>query len=198
MNYDIPSSLISRFSLLVDGGSLHHIFGFPTAAMNCMRMVREGGHFLSITAGNNLLGHGFYQFSPELFFKTFSPANGFFIEKLILVEPSWRRKWYEVSDPDCIRRRVTLINGRETFMMMLARKFAETAVLASFPQQGYFINWAWKHGTASGCGRALKNFLSDNVMDAARHVRDIINGRHRRGFDPEIYRKVTNREIFRS
>ncbi len=45
-----------------------------------------GGHFISVTFANNFLGHGFHQFSPELYFRVFCPANGFEVESLMLCE----------------------------------------------------------------------------------------------------------------
>jgi 2-polyprenyl-3-methyl-5-hydroxy-6-metoxy-1,4-benzoquinol methylase len=51
-----------------DGGTLEHIFDYPTAIKNCMKMVKPGGHLLLTTPANNWFGHGFYQFSPELFY----------------------------------------------------------------------------------------------------------------------------------
>ena len=69
--------LKNKYTLVIDGGCLEHIFNFPVAIKNCMEMLQEGGHFIGITPANNLMGHGFYQFSPELYFRIFSKENGF-------------------------------------------------------------------------------------------------------------------------
>jgi len=37
-----------------------------------MRLVKVGGTVMIATTANNHLGHGFYQFSPEWGFRTFS------------------------------------------------------------------------------------------------------------------------------
>jgi SAM-dependent methyltransferase len=71
MNLPFPSELKSKFSVIVDGGTLEHIFNFPAAIKNCMDALKTGGHFIGITPANNLMGHGFYQFSPELYFVFF-------------------------------------------------------------------------------------------------------------------------------
>src|SRR5665213_2499788 len=80
MNRPIPGSLVSSFDLVLDGGTLEHIFDFPTTLRNATLMVRPNGQFISITAANNLCGHGFYQFSPELFYRFLCPRNGYSME----------------------------------------------------------------------------------------------------------------------
>src|SRR5262249_20214678 len=72
----VPAGLEQSCDALIDGGTLEHVFNFPVALANCMRMVREGGRLFIFTPANNQLGHGFYQFSPELFFRTLAPAHG--------------------------------------------------------------------------------------------------------------------------
>jgi SAM-dependent methyltransferase len=93
MNERLPESYRGRFTIVIDGGSLEHVFNFPVALRNCMDAVAPGGHFIGITPSNNLMGHGFYQFSPELFFRVFTPANGFRIEKVLIYECPWRSVW---------------------------------------------------------------------------------------------------------
>src|SRR5688572_3667541 len=76
-NTPIADGFHRKYTAIIDGGSLEHVFNFPVAVGNCMQMLRAGGHFLGISPTNNQMGHGFYQFSPELFFRVFSPENGF-------------------------------------------------------------------------------------------------------------------------
>jgi hypothetical protein len=67
MNKQINSSFKQQYSVVLDSGTLEHVFNFPIAIKNCMEMVQEGGYYLGITPVNNFMGHGIYQFSPELF-----------------------------------------------------------------------------------------------------------------------------------
>lgn len=143
MNRPIPNDLEERFDAVLDYGSLEHVFNFPVAIANCMRMVRDGGHFLSVTCANNFMGHGFYQFSPELFFRLFRKENGFEMERVILVEVSGltgssRDRWYEVLDPARLGRRVLLLNNRPTYMLIQARRTEVIPVLTAPPQQSDF------------------------------------------------------------
>ena len=60
MNEAIPDSLKGKFSCVLDGGTLEHVFNFPQAIKNAMEIVAIGGHFLGVVPANNFSGHGFY------------------------------------------------------------------------------------------------------------------------------------------
>ena len=114
MIYPLPDDLRGRFSAVVDCGTLEHVFQFVQALKNCMEMVALGGHFIQVSNGNNFMGHGFWQISPELIYRVFSPSNGFHVETVLLHEVVPGGGWYFVSDPDQVRSRVQLCNSRPT------------------------------------------------------------------------------------
>lgn len=84
LNQPVPDSLKERFDAIFDGGTLEHVFNIPAALKNCMEMTKVGGRFYMHTCANNLCGHGFYQFSPELFYRVFSEQNGFEVERMVI------------------------------------------------------------------------------------------------------------------
>jgi SAM-dependent methyltransferase len=142
MNLPIPDGLRGAFSVVIDAGTLEHIFDFPTAIKNCMEMVQEGGHLLLLTPTNNFMGHGFYQFSPELFFRVCSSGNGFEVVKAILCEVDPDAPWYEIIDPAKARRRVELVNCRPAYLLIQARKVRQVPILPAAPQQSdYTVLW---------------------------------------------------------
>jgi SAM-dependent methyltransferase len=138
LNLPIPDELKSRFDVVYDGGTLEHVFNFPTAIRNCMEMTKTGGRVILHTPANNHFGHGFYQFSPELFFRIFSNQNGFTVERMIAMEYGPRRQWYEVVDPEVIRQRGSLINAFPVLLLVQARKLKSQPVFQSPPQQSDF------------------------------------------------------------
>ena len=140
-NLPIDKTFSASFTVVLECGSLEHIFNFPQAISNCMEMVQVGGTFIGITPANNFLGHGFYQFSPEVFFRIFSPDNGFELSRILAFE-SGRDEWYEVMDPRVIGERVTLINRRETYLLVIAKRTALVPIFAnSFQQSDYSAQW---------------------------------------------------------
>jgi SAM-dependent methyltransferase len=151
-NLPVDESLKNRFDLVIDGGSLEHVFNFPVALRNCMEMVKVGGHFIAITPTNNFSGHGFYQFSPELFFRVFTADNGFETLRVMLFEDAPHTNWFEVADSDTIRTRVYFINGSPTYLAVIARRVASVCILTKAPQQSHYATmWSGaKAGAAEG------------------------------------------------
>lgn len=106
-----------------------------------MQMLQVGGHYLAVTPANNMFGHGFYQFSPELFFSLFSEKNGFKTKKVILwVEGA--KSWYEVLNPTQVKSRVFLKNDQITFLLVIAEKIADVNLdILKVQQSDYEYTW---------------------------------------------------------
>ena len=139
MNKPIADEFKERYTVVLDGGSLEHIFNFPVAIKNCMEMVKVGGHYLAITPANNFLGHGFYQFSPELYFSVFSEDNGYKIEKMIAFEEGDRPIWYAVKRPQEAATRVEVTNHRPVYLLVIAKKIARRSIFQRPPQQSDYV-----------------------------------------------------------
>jgi len=98
------------------------------------------------------MGHGFYQFSPELFYRVFSRENGFAVHRIVLFESRiGRPKWYEAADPKDIGERVELINGRQTYLMVHAERIADVPIFSTPPQQADY-SALWSQGKAPRYG----------------------------------------------
>jgi hypothetical protein len=59
LNDRFADQMRGHFDLVLDGGTLEHIFNYPAALRHCMEVVRIGGHFIAITPAAGLMGHGF-------------------------------------------------------------------------------------------------------------------------------------------
>ena len=159
MNQILPKDLKGKFSVVVDAGTLEHVFNFPVAIKNCMELIHTGGYYISITPANNFMGHGFYQFSPELFFSIFTPKNGFELIKLLICEELIDSQWYEVSKPKGGQEgRVQLINNNPTYLMCIARRLDDGCEpFKTVPNQSDYIE-AWDQSKMS------KNFLNSGKI----------------------------------
>lgn len=58
----------NEYDLVIDGGTIEHIFNIGVAFRNILELLTPQGAFYFSTMGNNHCGHGFYQISPEFFF----------------------------------------------------------------------------------------------------------------------------------
>jgi hypothetical protein len=142
LNQPLPEHLKERFDTVFDGGTLEHVFNFPQGVRNCMEMLRVGGRFYIHTCANNACGHGFYQLSPELFYRVFSPENGFEVERMVVHMIGPYNRWYEVEDPNRVQSRVELISFVPINIMVRARRTAVVPIFQRMPQQSdYVVMW---------------------------------------------------------
>jgi SAM-dependent methyltransferase len=194
LNAELPDDLAGRFSLVIDGGTLEHVFDLPRAIRNVARMLRVGGHFISVNGANNFMGHGFYQFSPELFYRVFSPENGFEVESLVLTEVNEDGIWYEVTDPAVAGERVTLVNNARTYLMMRSRKVAEVAMFQRPPQQSDYHDVNWQQPEKKREMAYLQHPLPQRIVERyfprpARHLmRRVVQASRRPFASPHLKR----------
>lgn len=162
LNEPVPASLHGRFTCIVDGGTVEHVFHFPNAIKSCMDMLEIGGHYIGITPANNHMGHGFYQFSPELYYRLFAEENGFEVRTMLVKSAS---DWYEVADPKALRERTELVNAAPVTLFIIARK-AKDAGAFHTPQQSDYVT-VWK---AQDPGQQQAAEGGDQVLQLARKV----------------------------
>ncbi|MHB0971742.1 MAG: hypothetical protein ACYC7A_08335 [Thermoanaerobaculia bacterium] len=142
-NQPLADDAKRSFTAVIDGGSLEHVFNFPQAIANAMDLVAQGGHFVGVSPTNNFSGHGFYQFSAELFCRVFTEENGFEISRLVMFKDFWAARWFEVIDPARLRERVTIVNSTPTYLGVVARRVSVQPIFATWPQQSdYAAQWS--------------------------------------------------------
>ncbi len=156
LNEPFPDELRGRFDLVVDGGTLEHVFNYPAALRHCMELVRPGGHFITTDSpAHNCMGHGFYQLSPELFYRVFSARNGFAMRKIVLYESALTNsEFYEVKDPAVTGQRTELNTPRPMLLSVLAQRVAQVPVLAVPPQESDYAA-TWQDSQRSSPPRAV-------------------------------------------
>jgi hypothetical protein len=200
MNSGLPGEVKEQYTTVLDGGSLEHVFNFPMAIRNCMEMVSVGGHYLGITPANNLMGHGFYQFSPELYFSVFARENGFDLISLIACEDRKRATWYAVRSPREVRRRVTLTNAVPVSLLIVAKRVMKTVIFETTPQQNDYLSVWHQYATASdrvppAAPRATRRV---SPLDRGKRRIPVLLKRlvrrvvriHRGGFDPRFFQPL--------
>ena len=76
LNVPVPDIYHNRFDTILDVGTLEHVFDVAVAFDNLSKMRKRGGSLVLILPSSNAVDHGFYSFSPTLFYDYFG-ANGF-------------------------------------------------------------------------------------------------------------------------
>lgn len=147
LNQPLNDSVPRDYSLVIDGGTLEHVYHFPQAIQNVKNLLAVGGSFLSVTTANNFLGHGFYQFSPELIYRVFGKESGFQVRAIFLRELSVdailsQKGWHYVKDPEEILKRATLVNAAPTYIVFHVQKLREVENAPFiFQQSDYSSRW---------------------------------------------------------
>jgi hypothetical protein len=74
---NLPWQPTKQYDTVLDLGTMEHIFNVPQTLENIRRACAVGGQIIHVVPANNFCGHGFYQFSPELFYSYYTKENGF-------------------------------------------------------------------------------------------------------------------------
>jgi len=104
-NNDLPLHLYNAFDVIIDGGTLEHVFHLPNALQNVYKMLKIGGRIIHLSPSSNHIDHGFYMFCPTLFFDYYK-INNFEMNKIQMFKYSpfhrvdkWQMSNYE---PGCL------------------------------------------------------------------------------------------------
>jgi hypothetical protein len=181
LNEPVPAAWHQQFDVVFDGGTLEHVFNFPTALRNCMEMVKPHGRFVAVTVPNNWCGHGFYQFSPELFFRALNPENGFSVVDMYFADVEGRA-FYRVTDPAAVRARVQLWTSEPVFLLVHARRDAVRDVFAAVPQQSDYVS-DWASNKPAPRPKQFSAWKESALVRPIRRIRrQMLLRRHRRIF----------------
>ncbi len=162
---DLPSAWRGVYSVVYDGGTLEHVFDFATALRNCIEMIEPGGLFVHIGPMNNWPDHGFYQFSPTLWFDFFV-QNGFELlasARIRLSHNAEGGEYYAVDPMPPYEAAAQARAPERDVHVVVARKPEHAAAPWRTPSQSIYDV---RHGR-----------LADRIEIAAFHPFDVVGGR---------------------
>lgn len=177
LNEPIPQTLQKSFTNVIDIGTSEHIYDVSQSIRNIRDLCAPGGHVVMVSPANSWLGHGFYQFSPELFFRSFSDEYGFEVLHVFLVkELFFREKWFSLPDPKKVDQRGSILTKKKCQLIVIAKKKRNVAALPT-PQQSDYIN-AWKNPDPSRLGKiflslpkSMRTVLAQTIIPIQMHYR---------------------------
>ena len=138
MNRPVPASLLSAFDTVIDFGCIEHIFDVAQSLRNVANMCSPGGRILHLLPANGFCGHGFYQFSPELFFSCYSTENGYQDTELYFADLLDTRHWYRIAPP-ANGERINVRSDHEIYLVVLTRHM--TSQRNTIQQSDYVHAW---------------------------------------------------------
>lgn len=144
---ETPSELINQWDVVLDGGTIEHVFHTPNAMSHIFRLLKVGGRVIHMAPSSNHMDHGFYMFSPT-FFWDYYMANGFEIDvcQVIRYSADWLEGEWEFSDytPGCLTHKS--IGGLDDgiFMVVVVATKTKDSTCNVIPQQGMYEMGRWK------------------------------------------------------
>lgn len=142
---ETPQHLIGQFDVVLDSGTLEHVFDVPAVLRHCTRLVRPSGRVIHLTPSSNCLEHGFYTVSPTLYADYYA-ASGFDLNDVLLCRMpapiergAWRVYDYLASNGAFIP--IGRLNRGVWFTLAVATAREDSA--PAIPQQSFYLN-RWK------------------------------------------------------
>jgi SAM-dependent methyltransferase len=138
LNQPVPSELEDRFGTVLDVGTLEHVFDPLRALSNVGRMLKTGGRVVHVLPVNNYVNHGFYQFSPTVFFDYYK-ANGFTGLRGWLVEESHRLDAWDLYElPEDRYAQFPEFVSAERLSILFTAEKAAGSTTGRVPSQGRY------------------------------------------------------------
>ncbi|MBV9243356.1 MAG: hypothetical protein JO366_00920 [Methylobacteriaceae bacterium] len=171
LNLPVPPELEGQAGFLYDGGTAEHVFDVAEVLGNVTKLLRVGGVALISCAANGQCGHGFYQFSPELFYRFFE-ANGFVDVRVYLFGLMRPSRWFLATDPRSLRKRIQFMTSEPVQALVVARK-AEELLNLVVPLQSDYADLQWQarpeeiartHAVWRTAGARWRSGLRDRIV----------------------------------
>jgi SAM-dependent methyltransferase len=146
LNTPIPQSLHGKYDFVYDGGTLEHVFDFPQCLRNIHNLLKVGGLVAHAAPSHNHVDHGFYMYSPTVFWDYYH-ANHYKIIKSYIYEYETEHTAYTATPwliydyhPSAIQHLVGGGWGRKRLgIWFVAQKLSESRCDV-VPQQGAYTN----------------------------------------------------------
>ncbi len=195
LNEPLPEKYRESYEVVLNGGTLEHVFDVRQSFTDVHDLLVPGGVVIHLTPVEGFIDHGFYQFSPSLFFDA-AHANGYEVLAAHLLRvpgfgANWRRAFavqYEYCD------RLAKISPFSTSLFaMIARKPEEHRPFAGF-QQGYYVSKAEQEAAAPVAASPKKVKM---LREIVRALDDRIPGPLINTWYGLTRRPLPQREVFR-
>ena len=149
-NTPVSKNLHGKYNLIMDGGTIEHLFNIPQVCENIINLLDINGVYVSVIPNNNLSGHGIYQFSPEFFLSAFSRKYGMEVQELYLAKvESDFTDWINVNDhkSESNGRNITKFDGNtHVCIISIIKKVSNERenLISNSPNQYSYENNSWK------------------------------------------------------
>jgi SAM-dependent methyltransferase len=138
-NSPLPKKFHNIYDSVINFGTLEHIFNFPQAIANCSSLCKVNGQLLHIFPANNFTGHGFYQFSPELFYRIYNEDNGYSETEVFITDLLELKKIYKILDVK--EGRINIFSSNQLYLLVRTVLKRKDFCHKKIYQQDYLVQW---------------------------------------------------------
>jgi SAM-dependent methyltransferase len=178
LNTDIPGEYREKYDCIFDGGTSEHVFNFPKLFENYFKMLKTGGRLISVLPCSNFVDHGFYMFSPTLFYDYFT-ANRWEIVEILIVKHMPNLNNTEIWDvfkyePGCLNDfSEGALNNAAYSNCIIVRKTGESTHNAHVQQRTFTRLWESKSQDShesNRFGHTIRRKLSKSLPLGVKRV----------------------------
>lgn len=164
LNLPIPEKFYGQYDVILDGGTLEHIFHFPNCLSNIHKMLKPNGIIIHSSPSHNHVDHGFYMFSPTVFYDYYT-ANKYKIlqSNIFEYQSSHTKPWIVYN---YYRGCIDHLNyggwGNKLLgIWFVGEKMCESTC-SVIPQQSQYLD-SWDLSSSTARVRNLKNRTKDFI-----------------------------------
>lgn len=169
MSENLPEVLTGCFDTVFDGGVLEHIYNAPQALINVSKLCRKGGQIIHVLPSNNYCGHGFWQFSPELFFSLYSEKNGYRHTEVFLASLNDTKQWFRVKKP-ISGKRTSSLSSEPLYVLVRTVRDGDNFSHVNVQQSDYIHAWSNSENVSTAQTDIIKRRNSKTFAQRIRGV----------------------------
>lgn len=145
LNLPIPEHLYEKYSVVLDGGTIEHVFNTPMAWANVFNLLKPGGVFIAMNPLNGSPTHGMYQISPEAVYTFWRRMAGCSVLDCAAMTSRYpERVRIKLPDPNDGRQRLVLPRWSNVFSLnifFLVQKEEHSMLAGPALQSDYIHKW---------------------------------------------------------
>ena len=167
MNKPIEN-LNEKFDTIIDFGTSEHIFNVVENLSNISKFCKNNGIILHSLPANNNCGHGFWQFSPELFFSLYSENNGFSDTEIFVFNTHNKYEWWKVEKQK-LGERLEISSDAPLYVLVKTIKKSETQN-KDVQQSDYIERWNENSINHKDIKKKKLSILWKNIKDNYKKI----------------------------
>ncbi len=139
LNQPVADDLREQFDVVIDSGTMEHIFDTRAVLMNIGRMLRPGGRVIHMTPCNNFANHGFFQISPTLLIDYYQANTFLDVTAWVAAQTTddCATSDWELFQLDP-RRQPVMMTSRQKLLVLVVAEKQESSTVEAIPLQSYY------------------------------------------------------------